>query len=71
MIKSTKPRRGRPPKADNAMMVPITIRLTQAMDAQLEAIVRERALEGGDKSTVMREAMAIGLREIARRKADQ
>jgi Arc/MetJ-type ribon-helix-helix transcriptional regulator len=63
--------RGRPPKAGKAMMVPITIRLSKAMDDEIEAMVQARAYEGGDKSTVMREALAIGLREMAKRKGGQ
>ena len=51
------------------MLVPITIRLPAQMNEEIEAIVMEKALEGADKSTVMRELLAIGLRERAKQKA--
>ncbi|KAB2918515.1 MAG: hypothetical protein F9K29_08080 [Hyphomicrobiaceae bacterium] len=65
----SKPKKGRPPKAGKAMLVPITIRLPAQMNEEIEAIVMEKALEGADKSTVMRELLAIGLRERAKQKA--
>lgn len=54
--------RGRPPKGDEAMMQPITIRLPQAMMDAIEAEVEKRKMEGIDKATVIREWLARGKR---------
>ena len=67
----TKPRKGRPPKAGKAMLVPMTLRLPEPMAREIDAIVEERAMEGADKSTVMRELLADGLKMRALRKKAQ
>lgn len=50
--------RGRPPKGDAPMLVPITIRLPLQLNAEIEKIVDQQSLAGADKSTVIRELLA-------------
>jgi hypothetical protein len=58
MAKQT--RMGRPPKGEETMMAPITIRLPPAMTAEIEAIMAAR-MDAPDKATVIRELIAAGL----------
>jgi hypothetical protein len=60
MSKPVKRRRGRPPKADEAMLEPITIRLTKMMVREIDR-KREGRLDGADRSTMIRELIAKGL----------
>jgi Arc/MetJ-type ribon-helix-helix transcriptional regulator len=54
--------KGRPPREGEAMLEPITVRLPKAMMERIDAIVEKRALEGVDKSSVIRELLARALR---------
>lgn len=51
------------------MLKPITIRLPHAMVERIEAIVVERALEGVDKASVVRELIAESLKRRDEQKA--
>lgn len=60
-------RKGRPPKAKSAMLAPVTLRLPKAVLEELDMRVADRANEGIDRATVIREVMAAGL-EATRKK---
>ena len=53
-------RRGRPPKSDDAMLNPVTIRFTRAMMDMIETVMAER-IDGADKGQVIRELVLKGL----------
>jgi hypothetical protein len=57
--------RGRRPKADVAMLEPITIRLPALMVRQLEAIQAKR-LDAPDKSSLIRELLAKAIKAEAK-----
>jgi hypothetical protein len=50
------------------MFSPITIRLSEVMHREIDAIVAEQELAGTDKSTVMRQLLAEALMARAARK---
>jgi hypothetical protein len=54
-------RMGRPPKGEEAMMAPITIRLPAAMRAEIDAIQAAR-MDAPDTAAVVRELIAEGLK---------
>ena len=58
---------GRPPKTETTMLKPMGIRLPPAMHKDLEAMVATRT-DGADKAQVTREAIALGLAAMKRRK---
>lgn len=60
-------RTGRPPKDEATMLRPMSIRLSPAMMDDLEAEVARRR-DGAEKAQVMREAIALGLAQMKRRK---
>ena len=53
-------RRGRPPKSDDAMLNPVTIRFTRTMMDMIETVMAER-IDGADKGQVIRELVLKGL----------
>ena len=53
--------RGRPPKGDDTMLQPVTIRLPKEMDEEIERR-RMRRLDRPDKSTLIRELLAKALK---------
>jgi Arc/MetJ-type ribon-helix-helix transcriptional regulator len=61
MNKPVKRPPGRPPKEAKAMFAPITIRLSEQMHREIDAIVEEGALAGLDKSTAVRQLLAEAL----------
>jgi hypothetical protein len=61
MKQDTKTGLGRPPKGDDAMLQPITIRLPAEMMRQIE-VLRAGRLDAPDKSTIIRELLAKALR---------
>jgi hypothetical protein len=60
MKRDTKATPGRPPKGDDAMLQPVTIRLPAEMVRQIEAL-RAGRLDAPDKSTLIRELLAKAL----------
>lgn len=68
MTHREKIRKGRPPKHDETMLEPITIRLTKAIADRIEGF-RGR-LDHKDKATIVREliAEAIEARDMSARK---
>lgn len=54
-------KRGRPTKHAQAMLQPITLRLTSEMMECIESLVESRAREGVDKATIVRELIAKAL----------
>lgn len=50
------------------MLAPATLRLPKAMLEELDARVADRALEGVDRATVIREVMAAGIEATRKRK---
>lgn len=62
MVK-VKPRMGRPPKGNEAMMEPITVRLPKPMSVAIAAIQATR-IDAPDKATVIRELIAGGLMKM-------
>jgi hypothetical protein len=60
MERDTKATRGRPPKGDDAMLQPVTIRLPAEMVRQIE-VIRAGRLDAPDKSTIIRELLAKAL----------
>lgn len=67
-MKKTKPRgRGRPPKTGNkAMMVALTVRFPEPMNAEIEAIMASRPMEQPEKGQVVRELIAEALEARAK-----
>jgi Arc/MetJ-type ribon-helix-helix transcriptional regulator len=53
--------RGRPPKGEEALMQPITIRLPPEMVARIDEM-RAGRLDAPDKSTIIRELLAKALK---------
>ena len=59
--------RGRPLIGDKPMLVPITVRLSEQLNDEIEKIRDEGALENISKSTVIRELLAEAV--LSRNKA--
>jgi len=59
--------RGRPPLEGEALMTPRTVRFSQAMMREIEAIQSNRELEQPDFGKIVRELVAAGL-EVKGRK---
>ena len=55
MTEPAKPKRGRPPLEDTALLAPKTVRFSKPMVREIEAIRAERALEQPDFGQVVRE----------------
>lgn len=53
-------RMGRPPKSEDAMMAPITVRFPKPMMEEIERIMGER-MDQPDKGQVIRELVAEGI----------
>jgi len=60
-------KRGRPPLDTEALMSPRTVRFSQAMLREIEAIQEERALEQPDFGKIVRELVAEALKGRKRR----
>jgi hypothetical protein len=60
MERNRKATRGRPPKGEESMLQPVTIRLPVEMVRQIEAL-RVGRLDAPDKSTLIRELLAKAL----------
>jgi hypothetical protein len=60
MKRDTKATPGRPPRGEEAMLQPVTIRLPAEMVRQIEAL-RAGRLDAPDKSTLIRELLAKAL----------
>jgi hypothetical protein len=61
-------KRGRPPLNTEALMSPRTVRFSQAMLREIEAIQEERSLEQPDFGKVVRELVAAGLEAKGRKR---
>lgn len=58
---------GRPPKTgDKAMMISLTVRFPEPMNAEIEAIQASRPMEQPDKGQVVRELIAEALEARAK-----
>lgn len=67
MTKPAKPKRGRPPLEDTALLAPKTVRFSKPMVREIEAIRAERALEQPDFGQVVRELVAEALERRKKR----
>ena len=63
MKKTETKRLGRPPVYERALLKPVTIRLPDSMNEQIEAIAEARA-DAPDKAQIIRELLAIGLANV-------
>lgn len=57
---------GRPPKGDEAMLNPVTVRLPPALLERFEELVAARQ-DGASKGQVLREVILAGIEELARK----
>lgn len=58
-------RQGRPPKGNEAMMTPITIRLPRAIHEHVETMMAKR-MDAPDKATVIRELLVAGIKATSK-----
>lgn len=63
-----KTKMGRPPKGDEAMMNPVTVRFPKAMSEAIDKLQAER-MDAPDKGQVIRELVAFALQASMKRSA--